>query len=80
VVAGVKAALREPYPMMAGLYALAFAFAWASLGNLGIIARQRVQVLPLLVLFVCISSATRANRPLPSDTSSNPAHEDRSEL
>jgi len=68
VAAGVKASLREPYPMMAALYTLAFAFAWASLGNLGIIARQRVQVLPLLVLFLCISAV--GDRSTVRDTSS----------
>jgi len=54
IIAGIRSAPREPYLLMAGLYTLAFAFAWSSLGNLGIIARQRVQVLPFLVLFFAI--------------------------
>lgn len=58
VAAAARRALREPYLMMAGLYTLGFAFAWASVGNLGIIARQRVQVLPLLVLFLCVPALT----------------------
>lgn len=52
VAAAVRRAFSEPYLMVVGLYTLTFA--WASVGNLGIIARQRVQVLPLLVLFLCV--------------------------
>ena len=45
--------LREPYLRFAVLYTLAFAFAWSSVGNLGIMARQRIQVLPFLLILLC---------------------------
>jgi hypothetical protein len=45
--------LSDPYLRFAFVYTLAFAFAWSSVGNLGIIARQRVQVLPFLLIFLC---------------------------
>lgn len=56
VAAGIRRATREPYLMMTGLYTLAFGFAWSSVGNLGIIARQRVQVMAFLVLFLCVAA------------------------
>lgn len=50
----------DPYLRFAVLYTLAFAFAWSSVGNLGIMARQRVQVLPFLLILLCWSPvATR---------------------
>jgi hypothetical protein len=48
--AALKTAAGVPYLRFAGIYVLGFGFAWSSVGNLGIIARQRVQVLPLLLL------------------------------
>ena len=44
--------VRHPYLRFAFIYILGFSFAWASIGNLGIIVRQRVQVIPLLLLAV----------------------------
>lgn len=64
LLAAIRRAFQEPYLMLAGLYTLAFAFAWSSVGNLGIIARQRVQVLPLLVLFLCVPALVKQTRPL----------------
>lgn len=69
VVAGLRRALREQYLMMAGLYALGFAFAWSSVGNLGIIARQRTQVIFFLILFLCVPaivSVARRQSPPPA--------------
>jgi hypothetical protein len=54
IAAAFKDARQTPYVLMAGIYVLTFAFAWSALGNLGIIARQRVQVLPFLVLFLAV--------------------------
>lgn len=62
VAAGIRRAAREPYLMMAGLYTLAFGFAWSSVGNLGIIARQRVQVMAFLVLFLCVAATVDHRR------------------
>lgn len=56
VAAALRLVRTEPYLMMAGLYTLGFAFAWSSMGNLGIIARQRAQVLPFLVLFLAVDA------------------------
>jgi hypothetical protein len=48
----IRAAGRQPYVMMALIYTLIFAYLFGSVANMGILARQRVQLLPfLLVLF-----------------------------
>jgi hypothetical protein len=45
--------LRQyPYLLFAGVYSLGFAVAFSSIFNLGILARQRVQVLPLLLVLL----------------------------
>jgi hypothetical protein len=58
----VRSAAEISYLRFAFVYVLGFGFAWSSVGNLGIIARQRVQVLPLLlvVFFVRSRVAERA--------------------
>ncbi len=52
--------VRAPYLAFALGYLVAFAFAFASINNFGILARQRVQVLPLLFVLFCV-------RPRPVD-------------
>ncbi len=44
------------YMRFALLYAALFTFAWSSVSNLGIIARQRVQVLPFLLLLLAVGA------------------------
>lgn len=46
--------LRRPYVAFACLYLLGFAYAFASIENFGILARQRVQVLPLLFVLLAV--------------------------
>jgi hypothetical protein len=55
VFGAVGKILSEPFLRFTVLYTLAFAFAWSSIGNLGIMARQRVQVLPFLLILLCWS-------------------------
>lgn len=55
VGSALRQASASAYLRFAGIYVLGFGFAWSSVGNLGIIARQRVQVLPLLLLFVFVA-------------------------
>lgn len=47
-------ALRRPFVMMCLPYILLFVIGFATFGNFGIIARQRVQVYPFLVALVCL--------------------------
>jgi hypothetical protein len=45
---------RVPYLAMAAIYCTMFVFAFSSMGNFGILARQRVQMLPLLFVFLAL--------------------------
>jgi hypothetical protein len=56
----IFAALRQlretPYLLFAALYGSMFFVVWASLSNLGIIARQRVQGLPFMLLLLAVQT------------------------
>jgi len=58
VAFATRGAIQTAYLRFAGLFVLGFGFAWASVGNLGIIVRQRVQVLPLLLLILFVTERT----------------------
>jgi hypothetical protein len=49
---------REPWIAFALAYFLMFVFAFAAISNFGILARQRVQVLPLLFVLLCVPAAS----------------------
>jgi hypothetical protein len=49
-----RAMLVRPYIAYALLYSLSFAYAFSSIGNFGILSRQRVQLYPLLVVLLCV--------------------------
>ena len=46
--------VRRPYVAFAVAYAFAFAYAFSSVANYGILARERVQLLPVLFVLVCL--------------------------
>lgn len=50
---------RRPYLLFCLLYAGIFAFAWSSIGNLGIIARQRVLAWPFMMVFLALPKLDR---------------------
>jgi hypothetical protein len=49
-----RAMLKRPYVAYALLFSVFFAYAFASIGNFGILSRQRVQLYPLLVVLLCV--------------------------
>jgi hypothetical protein len=51
VLAGLR---RRPYVAMCIIYTLLFSYAFSQISNFGIIARQRVQVLPFAVALICV--------------------------
>jgi hypothetical protein len=57
-----RLALRHAYVGFAGIYVLTFAYAFASIENFGILARQRTQVLP--VLFVLLATRRLDDEPI----------------
>ena len=53
---------KRPYLLFCLLYVGIFAFAWSSVGNLGIIARQRVLAWPFAFVFIALPNLVRVRR------------------
>ena len=49
--------VRRPYVAFALVYTFAFIYAFSSLGNFGILARERSQLLPVLFVVLCVPRA-----------------------
>jgi hypothetical protein len=49
-----REAKRTPYVAFALAFTLLFVYAFSSIGNFGILARERVQLFPLLLLLLCV--------------------------
>lgn len=50
----VRASFTRPYVLLCLVYSLGFMYAFAALGNLGLIERERTMLLPLLLVLLCI--------------------------
>ena len=59
VLGAFRAAFDAPYIIMAGAYVILFVYGFSSFGNAGILVRQRVQVLPFLIVFLCMPALGR---------------------
>jgi hypothetical protein len=69
VLSVLRSARDRPYPLLALVYVLIFCWAFASVGNFGILTRQRVQVLPFLLVLLALPNAlVRAPRPVDART------------
>jgi len=55
-----KAMRRHPYLLLAALYSLVWIVLFSSIGNLGILVRERTSLLPLLLVLASWPAATRA--------------------
>jgi hypothetical protein len=55
-----RAIFRTPYIAFSLVFSIGFIFAFASIGNFGILVRQRVQLYPFLLVLVAIPAATKA--------------------
>ncbi len=58
--------LKESYVLFAVLYSVTFIYAFSTIGNFGILARERVQVLPFVLALLCLAPLPRATRPGPT--------------
>lgn len=65
VVAAIKSVVRNPYVAFTVVYAVMFVFFFSAISNFGILARQRVQLLPLV--FVWIAFLGQGGRREPPD-------------
>jgi hypothetical protein len=52
--------VRTPYLVFAVSYTLMFVFAFSSVGNFGIITRQRTQVFPMVLVLLALPAVSRA--------------------
>jgi hypothetical protein len=57
IVTGLRQLRTTPYLMFATLYGTMFFVVWSSISNLGILARQRVQGLPFLLLLLAMRTS-----------------------
>ena len=54
---------REPYVTLALVFFLVFVFAFASVGNFGILARERSQVMPFVFVLLSLPAIARVAKP-----------------
>jgi hypothetical protein len=59
-----RAVFVRPYVLMCVLYSIAFPYAFAALNNLGLIDRERVLLLPFLLVPLCIPLSPRGVPPM----------------
>jgi hypothetical protein len=57
LLAAAKLLRRRPYVTAALVYTLLFVIGFSSVANFGILARERVQVLPMLLVLMCVPPA-----------------------
>lgn len=62
IVGALRAAFREPYVIMCVTYVVLFVYGFSSFSNAGILVRQRVQVLPFLLVLISLPAVTRTWR------------------
>lgn len=62
IVAAVPSLLRQPYLVLCGVYTVLFVYGFSSFSNAGILVRQRVQVLPFVLVVACVSAQASAAR------------------
>ncbi len=55
--------VRRPYVAFALVYTCAFIYAFSSIANFGLLARQRAQLLPIAFVMLCIPRPRRAHGP-----------------
>jgi hypothetical protein len=59
----VRVARWRPYVLACTIYTIAFMYVFAALGNLGLIERERVLVLPFFFVLLCIPLSPRGKPP-----------------
>jgi hypothetical protein len=59
-----RACFTRPYVLLCVIYSVAFPYAFAALNNLGLIDRERVLLLPFLMVPLCIPLTKRGQPPV----------------
>ncbi|HXF72487.1 MAG TPA: hypothetical protein VNO79_07765, partial [Actinomycetota bacterium] len=63
-LAALRSMRRQPYAAFAAAYSLGFILAFSSVANFGLLARERVQLLPLFLALVCVPPPGERARPV----------------
>ncbi len=58
-----RAAFARPYVMLCAVYSALFIYTFAALGNLGLIERERVMLLPFMLVLLCVPRAPKGQPP-----------------
>ena len=58
-----RAALVRPYLIFCGLFSAAFCYAFAALGNLGLITRESAVLMPIFLVLLCVPRGPRHQPP-----------------
>jgi hypothetical protein len=58
-----RASFARPYVMLCLVYSLTFMYAFAALGNLGLIERERIMMFPFMLVLLCIPRTPKRRRP-----------------
>jgi hypothetical protein len=67
-----RLALRKPYVAFATVYTMGFIVAFSSFGNFGLLARQRSQLVPLLVVLLVVQAHAARTAPRRSEVDEHP--------
>jgi hypothetical protein len=62
VGAALRASYRKPYVAFCGVYTFLFVVAFSSVGNFGIVSRERVQLYPFAVVLICLPATSARER------------------
>jgi hypothetical protein len=68
LLGAMRATLDTPYVILCGCYTVLFVYGFSSFANYGILVRQRVQVLPFVLVMFCLPPIRARRRP-PEDGS-----------
>ncbi len=63
MLGALRSAIRVPYVVLCCTYTVLFVYGFSSFSNAGILVRQRVQVLPFVLVLVCLPVAAVGARP-----------------
>jgi hypothetical protein len=67
-----RLALRKPYVAFATVYTVGFVFAFSTFANFGLLARQRSQLVPFLVVLLVLHARERKQEPSLVDVDEHP--------
>jgi hypothetical protein len=59
----LRAAFARPYVALCLVYTLTFLYAFAALGNLGLIERERIMMIPFMLVLLCVPRTPKGRPP-----------------